>query len=272
MSNHLNLVLHCGGEKVERNELAAVATPGATETYQPIAHNDFVDMIQDELENFGLRVTSEAHGLTKTAQNFDGTTDSTYGGNYFGMFQVEGSMLKYEDHSTVIGFRNSHIKRLSAGLALGSGVFVCDNLAFSGEVTIARKHTKYSLHDDFGLRPMIVDAISKLIVLNEHQENRYEEYKRHGMGHGLAEVVMIEALRRKVITPTQLPKLVQQWDTPDHDEFARNKNGWRMFNAVTETLKGTSPVQLPRRTAELHNILDEKFDIEPLANQFALAA
>ena len=79
-------------------------------------------------------------------------------------------------------------------------------------------------------------------------------------------------MREKVVTPTQLPKLVEQWDNPDHEEFASARNGWRMFNAVTEALKGTSPIQLPQRTAKLHKILDEKFDIEPLENQLAKAA
>lgn len=267
MSHHLNLVLHCGGQSISRADLARVPTPDPTDSFRPMPHHEYVNMVQDELENFGLRVVEEAHGVTHV-----GDGGKAQPGNYFGMFQVEGPMLKYGDHSTVIGLRGSHIKRLSRGLALGSGVFVCDNLAFSGEIVIRRKHTKNLLDEELGVRPMIIEAISKLIVLNEHQERRFEEYKSRQMTNGLAEVVMIDSLREGVITPTQLPKVVEQWDNPDHEEFGRNRNGWRMFNAVTEALKGTSPVQLPQRTAKLHRILDEKFEIEPLASEFAAAA
>lgn len=264
--HHLNLILHCGGETVERNELGKVETPEPSGRWHPIGHADFVNMVQDELENFGLRVMSEAHGLTPNR-------DGVLGGNYFGMFQIAGKDLEYPDHSTVVGLRNSHIKRLSAGLALGSGVFVCDNLAFMGEITIARKHTKNILGDDSnGIRPLIAESISKLVVANKHQERRFEAYKSGNMSNGQAEVFMIDAFRNGVITPTQLPKVVEQWDTPDHAEFGNNRNGWRMFNAVTEALKGTSPLELPRRTAKLHKLMDETYDIEPLDTELLKAA
>ena len=34
-----------------------------------------------------------------------------------------------------------------AGLAVGAAVFVCDNLSFSGEVRLARKHTAHFERD-----------------------------------------------------------------------------------------------------------------------------
>lgn len=269
----LNMILHCGGERVERHQLDDVRTPAATGSWQPVAHNTFANMIQDELENLGIRVVSEVHGMTRTAKNFDGTAnDFGFGANYFGMFEVQSANLKYEDHSTVIGFRNSHIKRLAASLALGTGVWICDNLAFSGEIMCGRKHTKNAMHDEIGIRPMVIDAISKLLIVNEHQEERIEEYKSSNLDNGEAEVIMIDALRNKIVKPTQLPKLVQQWDTPDHEEFGRNKNVWRMFNAVTETLKGTSPIELPNRTAKLHTLLDAKIGLAPLDFELKAAA
>lgn len=254
----MNLMLHCGGEAVQRSQLIDVATPAATNTWQPVGHAGFVDMVQDELENLGLRVIGEAHGLTKTAKKFDGGLDNTYGGNYFGLFEVTGDNVSYDDHTMIVGLRNSHIKRFGAGLVCGSGVFVCDNLAFSGEIQVGRKHTKHIMEDhDNGLRSLIVDGVSKLLVVNQHQEVRFEEYKSKNLTRGEAEVVMIDALRSGVVTSTQLPKVVEQWDNPDHAEFGKNHNGWRMFNAVTEALKGTSPLELPRRTTKLHGLMDK---------------
>ena len=52
-----------------------------------------------------------------------------------------------DDYGLVIGLRNSHDKSFPASIALGSGVFVCDNLAFSAEVTIARRHTRFIERD-----------------------------------------------------------------------------------------------------------------------------
>jgi len=45
------------------------------------------------------------------------------------------------DFALVVGLRNSHDKSFPAGLVIGASVLVCDNLSFSGEVRLARKHT-----------------------------------------------------------------------------------------------------------------------------------
>jgi hypothetical protein len=245
------LMLHCGGQELPRHQLAQIATPNATETWQPVPHDFFVDMVQDELENFGLRVQNEAHGVT----NLD---NPTVPGNYFGLFEVKGDNFTYDERSLVVGIRNSHLKRFGAQMVIGDKVFVCDNLCFSGEVGVGRKHTKNVLDEKLGIRPLIVDAISKLLVVGKNQEVRYDLYKSKQMDSGLAEVVMIDALRQGVVTSTQLPKVVQQWDAPDHDEFAKHKNGWRLFNGFTEALKGTSPIELPSRTIKLQSIMDRE--------------
>lgn len=247
----LNLMLHCGGFEVAREELVNLPTPEATATHRPIAHADFVNMVQDEIEAVGLRIVAEAHGVTKSAQ----------GGNYFGMLQVAGTALQADDHATIVGLRNANNKRFPAGIAIGSGVFVCDNLAFFGDHMGMRKHTRHALDESIGIRPMIRETIGRVIALSEVQENRFEAYKRGNLLRGEAEVLMIEMLRAGVVSTQQLPKVVQQWDTPDHEEFARNRNGWRMFNAVTEALKGSSPMDLPRRTAALHRMLDQHFGL-----------
>jgi hypothetical protein len=46
-----------------------------------------------------------------------------------------------------VGIRNSHDKTFPAGLVAGTKVFCCDNLAFSGEVQISRKHTRFAERD-----------------------------------------------------------------------------------------------------------------------------
>jgi hypothetical protein len=53
----------------------------------------------------------------------------------------------------VLGLRNSNNKRFAAGMVIGIAPFVCDNLAFSGEVKLARKHTVHIKRD----LPMMID-------------------------------------------------------------------------------------------------------------------
>ena len=58
-----------------------------------------------------------------------------------------------QSYQYVLGLRNSNNKRFAAGVVIGIAPFVCDNLAFSGEVKLARKHTVYIKRD----LPMMID-------------------------------------------------------------------------------------------------------------------
>src|SRR4051794_27693324 len=103
-----NLMLHCGANKVDREQVAAVTTPARTQTWTPIPHHRLLTGVQDTLERSGLAVVTEAHGLTHD------------GARYFGMLQVANDN---KDFALVVGIRNSHDKKFPAGLVVGSSVF-----------------------------------------------------------------------------------------------------------------------------------------------------
>jgi len=240
-------MLHCGASHVERQALSSVTLPEVTKSFTPINHDYFVDLVQDKLEDRGLRVISEAHGLTKG------------GGNYFGMFEVRGQD-EHEDYSTVIGMRNSHVKWFAASIAVGGGVFVCDNLAFSGEVVVGHKHTTNVM--EF-LPSRIESAMDGVIQLDTFQGERYAAYKERDFSDREAEFTMIELFRKGILNTRSLPKVVEQWDEPDHEEFKHN-NVWRLFNAATEAYKGLDPYSLQRTTGALHQELDVICDVPAL--------
>lgn len=246
MSN-LNLMLHCGAGHVPRSEIGNVTLPASTRSFIPINHDYFVDIVQDKLEDRGLRVVSEAHGLSKE------------GANYFGMFEVVGRE-SHSDYSTVIGLRNSHAKEFAAMIAVGSGVFVCDNLAFSGEVVVGHKHTTKVLQY---LPLRIAAAMDQVIRLDVHQELRYDKYKSTDFNDRDAEFHMIELMRQGALNTRSLPKVIEQWDNPDHDEF-KNDNVWKLFNACTEAYKGTSPEWIQKMSGELHSHLDTVCNVPEL--------
>jgi hypothetical protein len=246
MSN-LNLILHCGAAAASRSALGQVALPASTRSFQPVNHDYFVDLVQDRLEDRGLRVQSEAHGLTKD------------GANYFGMFEVVGKE-SHSDYSTVIGLRNSHAKEFAAMIAVGSGVFVCDNLAFSGEIVVGHKHTT-NVREYLPLR--IAAAMDQVIKLDGHQEQRYIAYKDRDFSNFEAEATIIELFRQGALNTRNLPKVVEQWDEPDHEEFKKD-NVWKLFNACTESYKGTSPEWIQNLSGKLHTHLDDVCEVPKL--------
>lgn len=235
-----DLMLHVGAGKVDVGALGDVPTPPATSTWHPIPHTDLLKAVRRNVEASGLRIVHEAHGIGRE------------GSRYFGLLQVANGR-QHEDYTTVIGLRNSHDKSFPAGLVVGSQVFVCDNLAFSGEVKIARRHTRYILRD---LPNLIERAVGRLGDLRLKQEGRIEAYKGSDLNDRGAHDLLVRALDARVIPSTRLPKVLAEWREPRHEEFRGRRNVWRMFNAFTETMKGSGFFRLPKTTQALHGLMD----------------
>jgi len=247
----LKFIVHCGGKEVERSALQGVNTPKATRSFQPVPHHTFVDMIEDALSTVGLRFGEQAHALNRE------------GAQYFGMARILG-LQENDTWSTVVGFRGSHDHSLARGVVFGDGVFVCDNLAFSGEIQFGRKHTTNIMRD---LKPLILDAVGQVRSRAEHQAIRYERYQQAELKDSVVNHTIIQMLRAGVINTQRVEKVVNEYYEPSHVEHLIDgkRKVWTLHNAATEALKGCGLATLPSRTIKLQELLDK-------ATDYALAA
>ncbi len=237
------LCLHAGAAEVERSALEGVIIPAATRSYSPLPYADFVNMVEDELANIGFRFGGQSHAVMKEDQS-----------KYFGIATLlNGS--DNEQHALTVGMRSSLDKSIAPAVAFGSSVFVCDNLAFTGEVTLKRKQTTNNLRD---IRPMIIDAVSRVKGMRDNQNRRFELYQDTKLTTARAGAVIAEMYRREIVNTSKIGKVIEEWDNPS---FAHgNKTAWRLFNAATEALKGSPVIQLPTRTIALQGLIDEVTD------------
>src|SRR5215469_11826375 len=130
----LDLRLHCGARAVTREAVRLVPTPDSTPSWTPIPHIELIEQVESALKTNGLTIVEQAYALSKEGQR------------YFGMLQIRNGASN-QDYGWVLGLRNTHDQSYSAGIVAGAGVFVCDNLSFSGEVSIFRKHTVFIKRD-----------------------------------------------------------------------------------------------------------------------------
>ncbi len=248
----LNLAIHCGTYRVQRHQVADAATPAATATHRPIPHIELSRLVATGLARRHLEIGQEAHAITAD------------GARYFAMLQVLDP--RATDWSTVIGLRNAHDKSFAAGLVCGSGVFVCDNLCFFGDVKVARKHTPHILRD---LPHLVSDALDQILLLQSHQAIRIEAYKATRITHGRVNDLLIAAFDAGVISSAKIGQVLHQWRHPSYPEFSEGKTVWRLMNAFTEVLKprerGHDLWTLPAKTEALHALLDRTCGVEPLA-------
>lgn len=233
------LILHAGANTATLEQVEAVATPEATDNWQPIPHAALLGRVRETLTRGGLTVVREQHGLWRDGARYFGTLDLTNGHNQ-------------PDYGLAVGLRNSHDMSFAAGLACGSRVFVCDNLSFSAEVVFARKHTTNINRD---LAQLVSRAIGELGALRVAQDTRIAAYKQLQLTDGQTHDLLIQSVDRRILPITQVPAVLDEWRTPKHEEFAP-RTGWSLFNAYTEVLKASNQLELPKRTQALHGLLD----------------
>lgn len=72
----LNLCLHCGSRRVNRDQLQICPTPARTHSWVPVPHHRLLEEVEGTLTSSGLRVVNQAHALWPT------------GLRYFGLLEV----------------------------------------------------------------------------------------------------------------------------------------------------------------------------------------
>jgi len=252
-----NLVMHCGAEAVPFPQLLQIETPEPTRTHFPIPHHQFYDMAESRLLEQGYQITAPQHYLNKE------------GAHYFSLLQ-----LRHEDeeqgegHATMCALRNSHDKIFSASIAIGARVFVCDNLSFSGDIVVGKKHSPNIMDE---LPGKFDEAIGRIRIMRKRQEVRFAEYKQAPLDDRTADHLVMECYRRGIVNLQRIGAVNREWLEPEADHG--DKKVWRFFNATTAALKAKSNnqlIELPKKTIALHLLLDEFVDLpqiqEPAAD------
>lgn len=270
------LMLHCGASEVTRDKVFEVVTPEPTDSHFPVDHDLLLTEVENNLAKNGLEIVQQAHALTQEGQR------------YFGLLEVKKRPLEVieeplpgashallddpsvkPDYNLVIGLRNTHDKSFSAALAMGSRVFCCDNLAFSGDVLIGRKHTRHIKRD---LPLMIPRAFAALSVERVNMETRIDAYKNEKISDVAAnDLILRSIVDEKIFGVRLLNRVVEEWRNPSHDEFG-DRTVWSLFNAYTEAAKPKVKVDeetgeeirapgnlagLMSKTKNLHGFLDK---------------
>jgi len=226
------------GDRVALSDLQDIPMPPSSVTYQPISHYDLAERVL-------MIATDILHDFEFHQEQFGIARD---GAQMFGVLTFRGGS---DEMGLSIGLRNSLDKSLAVGLSLGSSVFVCDNLCFSGDITTFRKHTAN-----------IGDELDRLILstLYSHRKNYLQiQGDAYSMKHQKLDDE--DAFRwmgllygKGVITPRQLQVVKREWLEPSYEAFGE-RNKWSLYNAVTEGLKSAPPHKIMERHIQLHQLL-----------------
>jgi len=155
------------------------------------------------------------------------TTHRQRGDRYFGILCLR---VITENYSDIVGLRNSHDKSFPIGVAFGSSVFVCSNLAFVADHVVKRKHTvrrvvscpscfKRSSRRSGSAHFAKYEAAHVPSNADRRQEGR----SRHQ-----------ELYRQDVIGVQAIAHVAREWETPSHD--------WGDKTACAHSMQLRSPI------------------------------
>ena len=223
------------------NDRRMEATPDGTDSHTPIPHFSLVDETHAALERAGLEVEQEEHALARG------------GLRYFGGCALKGNDIKADDRRLVLGLRNAHDKSFAASVCIGNQMMVCENLCFSSDVKLARRHTKNIVAD---LPRVLSSAISRVVSHWSDMGKRIDAYKGIEVAKANAADMIIDLVDAKAFPARDVYKAVKEFETPRHDEF-KGGSLWTLYNGITEHLKGGDLSKLPQRTLTVQSVFDK---------------
>jgi hypothetical protein len=225
--------------KIGRAELAQIPVPQATATHRPVPHHEIVEALGETLSFRHIAVVNEEYAA------------SSDGMKMFGVLDLETQM---EGCRFSIGIRNSHDKSLRLGLTAGLRVFVCSNMAFSGDFTpVLAKHSK-----SFNLIDTLAVGVDRIQRNFEPMQRQVEQWRQAQITDERAKLIFYAAfVDGKLDAPRSLLSEVHRlYFEPQYEEFSA-RTMWSLTNAFTSAFKKLDPVPQFKATARLGEFLNQ---------------
>lgn len=256
------MIMHRGGKYLTRRELEAVPLPVESEGdgrgYAVVPHLAVIDLVDTRLQ--------KEFGVPKESISWTFAT-SHEGQRLFamaallkepdpkaGILPALGEKIEMRDSGEwgpAFALRNSYDKSMSFGFSVGLRVMICDNLSISGDfVTYTRAHTGNAMQE---IMNQIVTGMSKA-------ETQIRQLSKELTGMQNQELDLIDGYRllgqafgTRILTAHQFGAIMRSWTQPESPYGPRS--AYRLYNEITEVLKGSKPNHRFGRQGEAHRLL-----------------
>jgi hypothetical protein len=231
-----------GQNKVEENVVKRVPYVDYTSTWHPLHHAVIVRAMETAIKWVGLDIISREYSLSKD------------GADMFGVWTIQGTNSARQ---WAVGFRNSMKKSFAFGGCAGNKVIVCDNMCFSGDMTLHRRHTS-------GMNRDQMIALTKELITRILKQCRiFEAWFDTLSGVVLdsnTDTVILNAIRRGIIAPNELGNFESAFE----EELSVNNSLGTMADfhgGVTRLLRTSSLFNIQDRSTRLNTYCDDMIDM-----------
>jgi len=225
---------HLNSQLVTREQLLTIAPPPSTATWRPIAHADLITAIDRQLQVRGITIQAETFAIQRE------------GARLFAVLDL--SIERTGEFCASLGIRTANDRSLALELAVGVKVFVCDNLAFSGDlIALRRKHTaRFDLNADIS---RAVDRYqAHLGVLQE----QIVTSQRTPLADLEAKALIVDAFRQEILPIRYFKPVTDIYYHPAPDMTdVRPRTRWGLHNAFTRCVRQMAPAPAFEATTAL---------------------
>lgn len=215
---HGQLMSHVDTDLVTRDQLRLVAAPEATSTFSPVPHIELVEMLDLVLAKHQIGIVEEKFALRRDGSVLFGVLELAYG--------------EFADGRAALGLRTSNNKTMAIQICAGLSVFVCDNLAFRGDmIALRRKHTS-GLNLEGEMAQAVLRFEEHIGILTAEIDG----LKRRELTDQAAKAFIHDAFVKGLMPLRFLPEVSKAYFDPELQEFAP-RTAWSLHNAFTGVAK-----------------------------------
>lgn len=209
-------------QKITRGWLEFIPKPETIESFQPGAHKQLVDLLEEALALRGFQIVKSEFAV------------SPDGMRLFGLLEINEV---FNGVRFAIGLRNYYDKSMCSGLIAGYTVAIYDNMMFAGEFKpIWAKHAKgLDLTESVSLT---VDRINR----GFDSLKRSIEIKRHTtVSDDKARLLIYKAFLEEKFPISLLKEVHRNYFSQEYEGF-RGRTLWSLENAFTKAFKELNPL------------------------------
>lgn len=236
------LIAHVNSRRVSEADVMAVPEPPFTETWHPVAHARVLKALEEAASRIELGIKDRAYSMSKNGELM------------FGSWQLE--LDADEERAYEIGIRNSINKRFAIGLTAGTRVFVCDNLAFTGEFIDFRKHTNGV--DDAELERLAEGAFEKAVPQLKLFDEWHRSLKTVNLEEDMAKLLTFDAMERGIVSPSRFKEFLECMKT-ERETHGDTLYAWH--GAVTRLMRADSLFAVAETSKALNKIIAEYLEL-----------
>lgn len=251
------LIAHCDTNRVEESVVRSVPEPEFTDTWHPVGHFRVIDALAASCKTYGLDITRREYSLNESGTRMFGVWDLDY--------RINGSCYS-------LGFRNAIDKSMVVGVVGGHRVFVCDNLALTGDYLQFHKHTSGLSLDR--LQGMATKALEGAWIDMERLEAWVNQLAGHELNAAKFKTITYDLMDNGVFAPSQfkgfheaheeerVPR-IHSIDFTGHNLakwYEKGTNLHTVHGACTRMMRGASLFNVADRNKRLIQVVDDYID------------